>query len=95
MCDMQEWDVLAEEPLDTFLEPDNDSNVPAESDLTDACITWRGDGKYFATVSSVGQGNASAGSMAEPNEVLDQAVCDHIRFVFVQNTLNTPILLST
>ena len=64
MHDMQEWDVLAEEPLDAFLEPNIDIDVSAESDLPDACITWRGDGKYFATVSSVGQGNASASSNA-------------------------------
>lgn len=60
---MQEWDVLAEEPLDAFLEPNIDSDVSAESDLTDACITWRGDGKYFATISSVGQGMLQLAAM--------------------------------
>lgn len=54
---MQDWDVLAEEPLDAFLEPDQDTDASVEEDLTDACITWRGDGKYFATVSNSGSGD--------------------------------------
>ena len=56
MHHMQEWDVLAEEPLDSVLEPESDSNPNPEDNLSDACITWRGDGKYFATVSAPGQG---------------------------------------
>lgn len=56
MHHMQEWDVLAEEPLDAVLEPESDTNANPEDNLSDACITWRGDGKHFATVSACGQG---------------------------------------
>lgn len=55
---MQEWDVLAEEPLDAFLEPVADADTVPQDDLTDVCITWRGDGKYFATVNAAESGSA-------------------------------------
>lgn len=49
---VKEWEVLAQESLDAVLEPNADTAAD-ESELVsnDASITWRGDGKYFATVS--------------------------------------------
>ncbi len=47
----QEWEVLAEDSLDAVLEPEDE--IPSEPDVpSGASITWRGDGKYFATVSA-------------------------------------------
>lgn len=49
---VKEWEVLAQESLDALLEPGADSAVDeSELGLSSASITWRGDGKYFATVS--------------------------------------------
>jgi len=43
--------VLAEDSLDAVLEPEDE--IPSEPDVpSGASITWRGDGKYFATVSA-------------------------------------------
>ena len=46
----QEWEVIAEESLDSVLEPDDADAEEANLLAGDASITWRGDGKYFATV---------------------------------------------
>ena len=49
---VKEWEVLAQESLDAVLEPNADTAADgSELGLNDASITWRGDGKYFATVS--------------------------------------------
>ena len=49
---VKEWEVLAQESLDAVLEPGVDTAAEeCELGLNDASITWRGDGKYFATVS--------------------------------------------
>ena len=49
---VKEWEVLAQESLDAVLEPGADTAADeSELGLNDASITWRGDGKYFATVS--------------------------------------------
>ena len=48
---MKEWEVLAEESLDAVLEPGVDIAAdPPKLAQSSASITWRGDGKYFATV---------------------------------------------
>lgn len=49
---VKEWEVLAQESLDAVLEPGADT-AAGESDLNmdSVSITWRGDGKYFATIS--------------------------------------------
>lgn len=49
---MKEWEVLAEESLDALAEPGADTAADqSKLGLSSASITWRGDGKYFATVS--------------------------------------------
>ena len=49
---VKEWEVLAQESLDAVLEPGADTAADdSELGLDSASITWRGDGKYFATVS--------------------------------------------
>lgn len=47
---VKEWEVLAQQSLDAVLELGADSAAD-ELGLSSASITWRGDGKYFATVS--------------------------------------------
>ncbi|DBA88250.1 hypothetical protein WJX77_011440 [Trebouxia sp. C0004] len=47
----KEWEVLAEDSVDAVHEPEDD--IPSELNVSNgASITWRGDGKYFATVSA-------------------------------------------
>lgn len=49
---MKEWEVLAQESLDALPEPG--ANIAADQSTlapSSASISWRGDGKYFATVS--------------------------------------------
>lgn len=49
---MKEWEVLAEESLDALAEPGADTAADqSKLGLSSASIAWRGDGKYFATVS--------------------------------------------
>lgn len=64
MLIVKEWEVLAEESLDALLHP-GVSTAADESllGIGDASITWRGDGKYLATV------NISAGKspLANPH----------------------------
>ena len=52
MLVVKEWEVLAEESLDAHLEPGTDTAADeSQLGIGDASITWRGDGKYLATVS--------------------------------------------
>lgn len=49
---VKEWEVLAQQSLDSVLEPGADPAADeSELGLSSASINWRGDGKYFATVS--------------------------------------------
>lgn len=51
---VQEWEVIAEEPLDAVFEPgDEMSSGSGVLAPEGARITWRGDGKYLATVSAL------------------------------------------
>lgn len=44
--------------MDALVEPDSDADA-SEAVIEDASITWRGDGKFLATVSSVEQGEST------------------------------------
>ena len=47
--DIQDWEVLAEESLDATQEPGEETGPDVHLQAGGASISWRGDGKYFAT----------------------------------------------
>ena len=93
MHHMQEWDVLAEEPLDAVLEPESDTDHKSEDNLSDACITWRGDGKYFATVSASGQGQRSLQLSHKLQHLIPPSTCICASTWFTSAQARTPLPL--